>query len=254
MTTDLKTLYEAATEVAWAGGRRTLAWFNNAAPIEIKGDGSPVTVADRDAETVMREMIRARFPDHSIVGEEFGEHVGTAPVRWILDPIDGTKTFIRGVPFYGTLIGIEVEGVSQVGVIYIPALNEMVAAATGLGAWHNGRRCHVSSRTLAESLVVSTDETAVRARSAGFTDLAAATEMQRTWADCYGYVMVATGRAEVAIDPVMAIWDTAPLLPIIEEAGGRFTSWAGEATIHGGDSVASNGIVHDQALTLLNGR
>jgi len=248
-------LLDFATHLAWTGGRRTLAYFNCEVPAEEKADGSPVTIADKEAEATMRALLAARFPDHGIIGEEHGEVIGKAPIRWIIDPIDGTRTFLRGVPFYGTLVGVEVHGEPTVGVIYIPALDEMVAAGRGLGCRWNGRPCRVAAtRTLKQSLVVATDETAVRRRlgPAGHDALVAATAMQRTWADCYGYVLVATGRSEIAMDAVMALWDNAALLPVIEEAGGRFTSWRGERRIDGGDAVATNGVLHDQVLALLS--
>lgn len=248
-------LLDFAMHLAWTGGRRTLAYFNCEVPAERKADGSPVTIADKEAEATMRSLLAARFPDHGVVGEEHGEVRGSVPIRWIIDPIDGTRTFLRGVPFYGTLVGVEVHGEPTVGVIYIPALDEMVAAGRGLGCRWNGRACRVAATTdLGEALVVATDETAVRRRLGpeGHDALVAATAMQRTWADCYGYVLVATGRSEIAMDAVMALWDNAALLPVIEEAGGRFTSWRGERRIDGGDAVATNGVLHDQVLALLS--
>jgi len=250
-------LLDFAMHLAWIGGRRTLAYFNSEVPVEQKADGSPVTIADKEAEATMRALLMLRFPDHGIVGEEHGEVQGKAPIRWIIDPIDGTRTFLRGVPLYGTLVGVEVSGEPTVGVIYLPALDEMVAAGTGLGCHWNGRVCRVARTTrLAESLVVATDEGAVRGRlgAAGHDALLKATSLQRTWADCYGYALVATGRAEVAMDAVMALWDNAALLPVIEEAGGRFTSWRGERRIDGGDAVATNGVLHDEVLALLEAR
>lgn len=247
-------LLDFATRLAWAGGRRTLAWFKNEVPAEIKGDGSPVTLADKEAEATMRALLKEQYPDHTIVGEEHGVEVGSVPIRWIIDPIDGTRTFLRGVPFYGTLVGVEVEGEPTVGVIYIPALDEMVAAGKGLGCTWNGRKCQVArTASLSESLTVATDETAIRKRMGNDRHDAwtSATALQRTWADCYGYVLVATGRAEIAMDAVMALWDNAALLPIIEEAGGRFTSWSGERRIDGGDAVATNGLLHDEVLGFL---
>lgn len=247
-------LLDFATHLAWTGGRRTLAYFNCQVPTEHKADGSPVTLADREAEAVMRALIAERFADHGIVGEEHGEVAGKAPIRWIIDPIDGTRTFVRGVPLYGTLVGVEVEGEPTVGVIYIPALDEMVAAGRGLGCRWNGRACRVAPTSeLSDALMVATDEAAVRQRlgAAGHDALVGATALSRTWADCYGYVLVATGRAEIAMDAVMALWDNAALLPIIEEAGGRFTSWRGERTIDGGDAVATNGALHERVLALL---
>lgn len=249
-------LLDFATHLAWTGGRRTLAWFRTAVPTEIKADGSPVTLADKDAELTMRKLLKERFPDHGVVGEEHGEEAGSVPIRWIIDPIDGTRTFVRGVPFYGTLVGVEVMGEPTVGVIYIPALDELVAAGKGLGCTLNGRRCHVSTTpTLAQSLLVATDmgHLVDRLGPDGYATLTQRTGMQRTWADCYSYVLVATGRAEVGMDAIMALWDNAALLPVIEEAGGRFTNWRGERTIAKGDAVATNGLLHDEVLALLAG-
>jgi len=247
----VRDLLAVAIEAAWRGGRRTLAYFNTGTPTETKADRTPVTAADREAEAIMRRTIAAAFPSHAILGEEEGETPGTAPVRWIIDPLDGTRTFVRGVPLYGTLVGVEVRDEPVVGVIYMPALDEMVAAACGEGCTWNGRPCRVSSASLDDALLVVTDERAARARSGAYARLVDRTAMQRTWADCYGYVLVATGRAEVALDPAMNIWDCAALLPVVEEAGGRFTDWRGRRTIRGGEAVATNGALHDDVLLLL---
>lgn len=248
----LRELLGAAVDVAWHGGRHTLAFYNTRFDIEWKADGSPVTVADREAEARMRDMVARRFPDHEIVGEEGGTTRARSGVRWILDPIDGTRTFVRGVPLYGTLVGVEVDGEPAVGAIYLPALDEMIAAAKGEGCTWNGRPCRVSSvGRLDKSLLVVTDERTARARSDAFARLAGRSELQRTWADCYGYALVATGRAEVALDPIMNVWDCAALLPVVEEAGGRFTDWRGRRTIHGGEAVATNGVLHAEVLKLL---
>jgi histidinol-phosphatase len=250
---DLRTLLAVAQEAAFVGGRRTLAYFGTGtAATEWKADQTPVTLADREAERLIRGVIGRAFPDHAILGEEDGETAGSAPVRWIVDPLDGTLTFVRGVPLYGTLIGVEVRGEPAVGVVYLPALDEMVAAARGLGCTWNGRPCRASATTsLSEALAVVTDERAARTRSGAWDRIVARTALQRTWADCYGYVLVATGRAEVSLDPIMNVWDCAPLLPIVEEAGGRFTDWSGRRTIHGGEAVATNGALHDQIVALL---
>jgi len=246
-------LLDVAIRAARAGGRRTLAYFNVGAAVEWKADNTPVTAADRESEAAIRQVITAAFPTHTVLGEEEGERVGTAPIRWIVDPLDGTRTFVRGVPLYGTLVGVEVEGDPVVGVAYLPALDEMVAAARGLGCTWNGRPCRVSSVTrLDGALLCVTDERTARARSDAYDRLASATAMQRTWADCYGYVLVATGRAEVAVDPIVNVWDCAALLPIVEEAGGRFTDWRGRRTIAGGEAVATNGELHPAVLELLH--
>jgi histidinol phosphatase-like enzyme (inositol monophosphatase family) len=251
-TPTLQELLTVAIDAARAGGRRTRAYFNAGPAVEWKGDGSPVTTADREAEALMREIIGSAFPSHGIVGEEEGEKAGDAPYRWIIDPLDGTRTFVRGVPLYGTLVGVEVEDEPMVGVAYLPVLDELVAAAKGMGCTWNGRRCRVSSvDRLDRSLVVATDERVARRRSGVYDRLAERSELTRTWADCYGYVLVATGRAEVALDPVVNVWDCAALLPIVEEAGGRFTDWRGQRTIRGGEAVATNGVLHDEVVGIL---
>ena len=248
----LRELLDVAVEAARAGGTRTLRYFNAGTAVEWKQDGSPLTQADRESERAIRNVIGHAFPSHGILGEEEGESTGSAPYRWIVDPLDGTRTFVRGVPLYGTLVGLEVRGEPSVGVVYLPALDELVSAARGLGCTWNGKACRVSTtERLDEALVAVTDERTARRRSPAYLRLAEATALQRTWADCYAYVLVATGRAEVAIDPIMNVWDCAALLPIVEEAGGRFTDWRGRRTIHGGEALATNGVLHDRVLALL---
>jgi len=247
-------LLDFAVSVAWQAGKVTLEYFQTELTPEIKSDQSPVTIADRRAEQTIRELIGKRFPDHSIVGEEYGEQTGAAEYRWIIDPIDGTQSFIRGVPLYGVLIGIEREDESIVGVVNFPALNEIVYAAAGEGCHWNGRRAKVSSvSTLKESLFSTTGAELFYQidRGVAYEQLVAATAKQRTWGDCYGYALVATGRAELMIDPIMKVWDCAPLLPILTEAGGSFTDWNGVPTIRGGNSVATNGRITDQVLKIL---
>jgi len=248
----LRDLLEVAVEAALAGGRRTLAYFNSGEPVEWKPDGSPVTAADREAEALMRRIIEGAYPGHGILAEEGGEKPGRQPFRWIVDPLDGTRTFVRGVPLFGTLVGVEAYGEPLVGVVYLPALDELITAARGEGCRWNGRTCHVSTVSrLDAALLVVTDERSARARSGAYERLASRTQLQRTWADCYGYMLVATGRAEVALDPVMAVWDCAALLPIVEEAGGHFTDWRGRRTIHSGEAVATNGALQREVLGLL---
>src|SRR5205807_9489340 len=227
----LPNLLAVATEAAYLGGRRTLAYFNTGVVVEMKADDTPVTCADRESERLIRDRIRRTFPDHTILGEEGGTDEGDPDYRWIIDPIDGTSTFVRGVPLYGVLIGVEVRQRPSVGVIYLPALDEMVNAAIGLGCRWNGRPARVSEvSTLTEAAVMATDAARAMLRSDAYERLAAATKFQRTWGDCYGYVLVATGRAEAMLDPSLSAWDCAAVLPILQEAGGQFTTWEGEAT------------------------
>lgn len=251
-TPTVSDLLAVATEAAYLGGRRTLAYFNAGVAVETKADNTPVTRADREAEQIIRERISRSFPNHTIIGEEAGETRGNDSYRWIIDPIDGTKTFIHGVPFYGVLVGVEVSGVPAVGVVYLPALDEMVGAATDLGCWWNGRAAHVSAVSdLGEATLLTTSVNACMARSDAYERLVARTKLQRTWGDCYGYVLVATGRAEMMLDPAMNPWDSAPLLPILREAGGQFTDWQGNPTIWGPDAVGTNAALHTQVLDVL---
>jgi histidinol phosphatase-like enzyme (inositol monophosphatase family) len=251
--TDLSEYLDFAIEAAWQAGRTTLAHYQTGVAIEHKADRSLVTIADRDAERLLRDLIAWRYPDHAIEGEEFGADEAHASHRWLIDPIDGTNTFVRGVPFYGVLIALEIEGTPAVGAAYFPALDEMIAAAVGLGCRWNGRQARVSSvSTLGEACLVYTDGRGVRERLGGQWDaLQDATALQRSWGDCYGHCLVATGRADIMLDPRMNPWDCAALIPILQEAGGRFTDWRGRVVSDGGDAVSSNGRLHDEILTRL---
>lgn len=249
-------LLEAAEEFAVEAGELTLRTFGGLVDHEAKGDGSPVTLADREAEALLRRQIEARWPDHGILGEEFGSTREDAEVRWILDPIDGTRSFMRGVPLYGVLIGIEVAGDPVVGVTHFPALSETVAAGQGLGCRWNGEPCRVSPvTTLERSLVLTTDVERIlsRPQGAGWRRLQQRASFSRSWGDCYGHALVATGRAEAMVDPVLSPWDAGPFMTILTEAGGRFTDLEGRATLHGGSGVSSNGILHDELLEVLQG-
>jgi histidinol-phosphatase len=247
-------LLNVAIDAAYAAGRRTLAYFNTGVAVETKADNTPVTCADREAEEMIRRTILKHYPTHSILGEEGGIHEGDKDVRWIIDPIDGTKSFVCGVPLYGVLIGVEVSGRPQVGVIYMPALDEMVSAATGLGCHWNGREARVSKvDQLKDAVVCCTSILTAIARSDAFDKITARAKVTRGWGDCYGYVLAATGRADVMLDPRMNPWDCAPVLPIMLEAGGHYTTWKGEPTIWGPDGVGTNAALHHEVLSLLKG-
>ena len=248
----LRELLSVAQEGAYRAGKRTLAYFNTGVTVDIKADDSPVTIADREAERILREIIGKYYPTHSILGEEEGETVGDPDYRWICDPIDGTKSFISGVPLYGTLVGVEVKGKPAVGVIYIPALDDMISGADGLGANWNGRPCHTSNVTdLKDALIVTSSIVRCQERSDVFERLTNASRLQRTWGDAFGYSLVATGRAEVMLDPRLSPWDVGPMIPIMREAGGRFTDWRGESTIYSKDGFAANGALYNQVLEIM---
>jgi myo-inositol-1(or 4)-monophosphatase len=198
----------------------------------------------RAGEAVLPGPRRAR--------EEHGETSGNPDYKWIIDPIDGTKSFIHGVPLYGVLIGVEVRGRPSVGVIYAPGTDELVAAADGLGCTWNGRTSRVSKvDRIEDATVLAGSITRAIARSDAYEKLASRAKLNRGWGDAYGYLLVATGRAEVMLDPVLNPWDCAPLPPILREAGGRFTTWAGEETIWGPDGVATNGALNAHVLSVL---
>ena len=250
---ELQDLLDFATDAAWQAGRITLGHYQTRIDVETKADDTPVTIADKQAELKLREMIKARYPDDGIIGEEHGEEEGTTGRRWIIDPIDGTKVFVAGVPLYGTLIGVEIDGEPMVGVAHLPALNEMTSAAKGLGCWWNGKRCHVSNTERVEdALVIVTEQKLFAKYKPGRADeLIEKAKLVRGWGDCYGYVMVATGRADVMLDPIMTVWDAAALAPIMEEAGGTFTDWQGQATIWGKEGVATNGKLYDEVMEMI---
>ena len=250
----LSDLLDVAAEAAYLGGRRALAYFNAGVAVETKSDDTPVTVADREAEQVIRARIATSFPTHSVLGEEAGSTAGDPDYRWIIDPIDGTKSFIHGVPLYGVLIGVEVRGQPRVGVIYMPALDEMVAAADGLGCTWNGRPARVSQTARLEDACISvTSPETARARSDAYEKLAGRAKLTRAWGDAYGYVLVATGRCDVMLDPKLNPWDCAPMIPILREAGGRFSDWSGKEHIWGNDGFATNGVLHESVLDVLRG-
>jgi histidinol-phosphatase len=236
-------LLEAVQVVARAAGDVALRHYRTALTVEAKGDGSPVTIADRDAERAARDWLAQRFPDDGILGEEYGSLEGTSGRRWLLDPIDGTKSFVRGVPLWGTLVAVAEGDTVLAGAAYFPAVDEIVAAAPGEGCWWNGRRAHVSEvSSLAAATALVTDDRTFDspARTTAWHALAAASGIARGWGDCFGYLLVATGRAEMMVDPIINPWDAACFLPIIEEAGGVFTDLAGNRTAFGGHAIATN--------------
>jgi histidinol phosphatase-like enzyme (inositol monophosphatase family) len=252
----LSDLREFAAELAWLAGKLTLRYFQTGLLPEIKADQSPVTLADRESERLMRQLIQERYPHHSILGEEEGETRPGASHRWILDPIDGTKSFVRGVPLYAVLVGLEREGEAVVGAINVPGLGDFLTAATGLGCQWNGRAARVSDTArLADSLLLCTEPHSMPryGRQAAYARLLAASKMYRGWSDAYAYVLLATGRAEVVLDPEMNVWDCAALLPVVQEAGGTFTDWDGVPTIHAGNGIATNGHVFEEVMALVRG-
>lgn len=253
MTITPEQLLEFALDAAWQAGRVTLGYFQTGVSVEKKADNTPLTIADREAEQTLRRLIGEAFPAHGIVGEEFGRSPAKdSPYTWILDPIDGTKSFVCGVPLYANLVALLDGERALLGVINFPALNETVYAVRGGGCYWNGRRAHVSTTDqLADAVLLTSGLNYFGPKQAAWERLLRASYIQRTWGDAYGYALIATGRADVMVDPAMALWDAAPLQVIMEEAGGTFTDWQGSATIHNEESVATNGRLFDQVLALI---
>lgn len=256
---ELKELLDFGVSAAREAGEITLRYFKKDFQTRLKGKDNFVTQADLEAEELLRQRIAERYPDDAIVGEEGGESDGSSGRRWILDPIDGTYSFVHGVPFYGVLVGCEVDGEPSVGVINLPALGEMVYAARGLGCFWNGEPARVSrTGRLEDALLLATDfgSCARHGFGAATDELQRRASQRRTWGDCYGYALVATGRADVMLDPALNVWDCAALMPILEEAGGTFTDWQGRRTIHSGNGVATNGELFREVMRIIgeNGR
>jgi histidinol-phosphatase len=238
-----ESLLQAVRECADVAGAFALGHYRSGVAVEWKQDGSPVTIADRGAEQAAREWISSRFPDDGIVGEEFAETPGTSGRRWMIDPIDGTKSFVRGVPLWGSLVAV-LEGERVIaGAASFPATRETITAATGCGCWHNGTRASVSavSSLSAATVLTSDDRTFTPGESLDrWNALASRAAVVRTWGDAFGYLLVATGRADVMVDAIVNAWDIACFAPIIQEAGGVFTDYAGRATAFGGSAIATN--------------
>lgn len=247
-------LLSAAEELARLTGGVALRHYRSALHIERKADGSPVTAADRAAEQAARDWVRRNFPDDGVLGEEFGEERPAARRRWVIDPIDGTKSFVHGVPLWGSLVALCEGEAVLAGAAFFPAVDELVVAASGAGCWWNGQRCSVSTVSeLSAATALTTDERfgEFADRRAGWERLASRVEIARSWGDCFGYLLVATGRAEIMCDPVLSPWDAAALQPIIVEAGGIFEDWSGRATAFGGSAIATNRLLANEARTLL---
>jgi histidinol phosphatase-like enzyme (inositol monophosphatase family) len=248
-----------ARAAALEAGKLILAYYQSPGlSVDRKGDRSPVTIADRKAEEFLRAGIAREFPDDGILGEEFGEQPGSSGFRWILDPLDGTKSFIHGVPLFGTLVGVEFNGTCVAGVCHFPALGETAWGATGLGAWWQPaggepQPAKVSNvARLSESLFCFTTVQGFAriGRQDAFEALVSAAGIARGWGDCYGHILVATGRAEVMVDPLMNVWDAAALIPIVEEAGGCFLDWNGAATANSGNGISVNAALREEVLRI----
>jgi len=251
----------ALIEVVTAAGQHTLTHFRQSGlKVDSKQDDSPVTIADRETEQLVRKMLASRFPNDTLQGEEYAEQTGDSQYRWVVDPIDGTKSFVCGVPLYSTLLAVEHHGTPIGGAIFIPALGELVVAAAGHGCWYRAdsdaawSKASVSSTSdlsKAVFVVSQVDSFAAVDATSAYERLEREAWVTRSWGDGYGYLLVATGRADLMVDPICNPWDVAPMLPILAEAGGRFSDWTGDATVRGGNGAGTNGHLHDAVLSRL---
>ncbi|MBD3406290.1 MAG: histidinol-phosphatase [Candidatus Lokiarchaeota archaeon] len=250
---DRRKYLSEATRIAVVAGEITLKYFLSSPEIEIKDDMTPVTKADRLTERYIRDELLKHFPKHGLVGEEFGTRKSDSPFRWLIDPIDGTKSFIHGVPLYTVLISLLYEEEPILGVIHNPPSGETVSAAIGLGCIHGKAHCKVGDVTeLSEARVQVTDYADLVTYRPEFSEqLLRTAKSCRTYGDAYGYLFVASGRADVMIDPIMKPWDIAPLKPIITEAGGVFSDLDGNDEALGTSALAANKDLHKQVLDLV---
>jgi histidinol-phosphatase len=248
--------YEIAVEAAHRAGRAAVAYFDSGLPVEWKSDQSPVTVADRETELTLRNSLLGAFPDDGFLGEEHGETPGTSGFRWVIDPIDGTRNFVRGIPIWATLVGLEYQNEQIAGVCDIPTLGQTYRALRGDGAYRNERRIHVSDiNDLSKAMVFySSLSWFVKAgKRDEFLELSRRAERLRGFGDFYGFVLVAQGSGEIMVEHGVHVWDVAAIKPIVEEAGGRFSDWDGAPSIHRPDVLITNGKLHDEALRILAG-
>lgn len=256
MSDSYRSYLEFAQETAWQAGQLTLGYFQTELQTDVKSDDTPVTIADRKAEELIRNRIERVFPKQTIVGEEYGTSEGKgASHRWFIDPIDGTRSFVRGVPLYAVLIGLEIEGEIKVGVAHFPAMGEMLAAAEGEGCSWNGRPARVSNISrLEDGLVVHSDAGSFEkyGRSTAWERIKAIAGYRAGWSDAYGHLLVATGRAELMLDPIMNAWDCGPFPIILREAGGFFGDWQGNDTIYAEEAISTTTALLPQVLGLIN--
>jgi histidinol-phosphatase len=258
---DLAAWLSLALEMCDEADRIALRWYRREVPTSRKPDRTFVTAADEAIERLIRDRIRAIYPGHGFVGEEFGDDAGAAGVRWYIDPIDGTHNFIRGVPLFGTLLAVEVEGEMQVGVMSAPAMDERWYAARGRGSWAverdgSRRRLRVSSVNALEDAQLIYGSRRENVRSGlmpGFDAVIDACWRDRGFGDFWGYALVAEGAAEAMFETGMHSWDVAAPTVVIEEAGGRVTDVTGARDVNAASFVGSNGLLHDEILARLRG-
>ena len=229
-------------------------YFRTGVSVESKTDNSPVTIADKKAEEVMRELIAKHFPEHGIVGEEFGETNRNSEYTWILDPIDGTKSFICGAYSFGTLIGLLKNGEPILGVYNHPILNDFLIGDNSLTEINGVKTMVRDCGDLSNAVLLTTDHLNIERYQDmdKFNHLLTKVKLYRNWGDCYGYYLLATGFADIMIDPIMSSWDLLPLIPIIRGAGGIITDYQGNDPSKGKSAIAASPKIHSSVISTLN--
>jgi histidinol-phosphatase len=254
MNPDWRTRYELAMDAARKAGDHARGYYETTVKLEHKADASPVTIADREAEQIIRKLVTQHFPNDGFLGEEFGDQPGTSGFRWVIDPIDGTRSFVRHIPIWATLIGLEYRDEQIGGIAYIPVFNQMYRALRGDGAFVNDRRIRVSDTTkLGVSLMCYSSIRWFQkvGREATFLELVRRTERQRGFGDFYGFTLLAEGACDVMLEHGVHEWDVSALKAIVEEAGGTFTDWNGTPTTKTPDVLATNGKLQSDVLEIL---
>ena len=262
-------LLKIALKTAELAEENILKYYQNNVGVEWKADKTPVTIADKGTEELARKFWAKETPGFGVIGEEFGIESPDAEFQWVIDPIDGTKSFIHGVPLFGTLIALYHKNVPIASVIRLPAMKSAVWAVNGGGAFLDGREVHASKVSqLSDALVLSGTVNTMEDKGfgEGFTKLRRSARLHRGWGDCYGYYLVAAGRAEIMVDPIVSLWDIAPFPLLMKEAGGKFSTIDGKMELfdasgkptapiyEGFTSIASNGLLHGAALEMLAGK
>jgi histidinol-phosphatase len=255
MNPEWRSRYELAIDAAHEAGRHALSYFEAKLTVEWKQDQTPVTVADRETEKLLRRRLLEKFPDDGLFGEEFGDAPGTSGYRWVIDPIDGTRSFVRGIPIWATLVALEYKGEPIAGIAEAPAMHETHRALRGDSAFRNDRPIHVSdiaNLNEAQFFYSSLSWFMQAGRQNAFSELVEKTNRQRGFGDYYGFVLVAQGAGEFMAEYGIHRWDVAALKVIVEEAGGRYSNWQGRPDKYEPDVLVSNGKLHDEVLRILD--
>lgn len=251
---ELKDLEKFMFHLAVESGKIIRGYFRKDVKIESKNDKSPVTIADKKAEEKMREIIMKEFPQHGIIGEEFEDYNNTVEYKWILDPIDGTKSFICGMISFGTMIALTKNSIPVLGVINQPVMRQFLIGDGNI-AKLNTRKVNIREcNSISEAVLLTTDHLNIEKfqKIEPFEELIRKVKLYRQWGDCYGYLLLASGFADIMIDPIMSYWDVQALIPIINGAGGIITDYQGKNPINGTSIIAAGGQIHGKIVELLN--